>query len=144
MQSSAFLVTSAFSWFISFITRSLALRSATMIRPEGWCWMNCERSKQATARVLGSLEVSKIVIRTFRICHGWRQYVLINIWMSVRRQDTMWLYYYMITSFGRCLKALHISIIICFCYKNAFSTSQLRPKYSSFVIQTASHGIHEK
>ena len=62
------MVTSAFSWFISFITLSLVLRSVTMTLPAGWCWINCERSKQATARALGSLDVSKIVMRTLRIC----------------------------------------------------------------------------
>ena len=74
MQSRAFLVTSGFSWFISFITLSLALRSVTMIRPAGWYWMNCERSKQATARALGSLDVSKIVMRTLKICNK-RSYI---------------------------------------------------------------------
>lgn len=68
MHSKAFLVTSAFSWFNSFIARSLALRSVTITRPAGWHWMNCDRSKQATASVLGSVDVSKIVIRTLRIC----------------------------------------------------------------------------
>ena len=43
-QSSAFFCTSVFSWFMSFMTRSLALRSATTIRPDGWYWRNCERS----------------------------------------------------------------------------------------------------
>ena len=43
-QSSAFFLTSVFSWFMSFMTRSLALRSATTIRPHGWYWRNCERS----------------------------------------------------------------------------------------------------
>ncbi|KAJ6433808.1 hypothetical protein OIU84_017500, partial [Salix udensis] len=37
-----------------------------MTRPAGWCWINCERSKQETARALGSLDVSKIVMRTLR------------------------------------------------------------------------------
>ncbi|KAJ6379626.1 hypothetical protein OIU76_016300 [Salix suchowensis] len=41
-----------------------------MTRPAGWCWINCERSKQETARALGSLDVSKIVMRTLRICIG--------------------------------------------------------------------------
>jgi len=68
IQRRAFLVTSAFSWFISFITLSLVLRSVTMTLPAGWCWINCERSKQATARALGSLDVSKVVMRTLRIC----------------------------------------------------------------------------
>lgn len=45
-----------------------------MIRPAGWYWMNCERSKQATARALGSLDVSKIVMRTLKICNK-RSYI---------------------------------------------------------------------
>lgn len=76
MQSNAFLVTSVFSWFINFITRSLALRSVTMTRPAGWYWINCERSKQATARARGSLDVSKIVKRTLRI---WERRLYVSI-----------------------------------------------------------------
>jgi len=68
MHKIAFLVTSAFSWFISFITRSFALRSATITLPAAWYCMNCEISKHATANDLGSLEVSRIVRRTLSIC----------------------------------------------------------------------------
>jgi len=77
MHNKAFFVTSAFSWFISFITRSLAFRLFTISLPDGWYWINCERSKQATARDLGSLDVSKMVIRTRKIC-SYKQ--VLSIW----------------------------------------------------------------
>ena len=63
MHKRAFLVTSAFSWFISFITRSFALRSVTINLHAAWYCMNCDRSKYATANDIGSLDVSSILRR---------------------------------------------------------------------------------
>ncbi|CAA0384482.1 unnamed protein product [Arabidopsis thaliana] len=60
MHKRAFLVTSAFSWFISFITRSFALRSVTITLHAAWYCMNCDRSKYATANDIRSLDVSSI------------------------------------------------------------------------------------